>query len=407
MRTQGRDPNRSLPVAEPRTVRRASLFVLTLLAIEFLDEFVFGVGEAAWPLIRDDLGINYAQIGLLLALPGVVSHLVEPAIGVLGDVWRRHALVLAGGAVFALTLFLTGLSQTFGMLLLAFTLMGPASGMFVTLSQATLMDIGPDRREGNMARWTLAGSLGVMTGSFVLGGIAAGDVGWRVLYLALAGLALIPLFAMSRFHPTPVQHGHAVGFRECIVGALRALAHRDVLRWLTLLEFSDLMLDVLLGYLALYFVDVVEVTAGWASLAVVVWTVAGLLGNLLLIPLLERIQGLDYLRASSAIDLVLFAGFLLVPGLWLKLLLLALVGSLNAGWYAVLQAQVYDVMPGMSGRVMTVSSVFGLLGSLLPWGLGMVANCLGLQVMMWLLLLGPAALLVGLPRASGSSQNAV
>lgn len=31
---------------------------LSLLAIEFLDEFVFGAREAAWPLIRTDLGLS-------------------------------------------------------------------------------------------------------------------------------------------------------------------------------------------------------------------------------------------------------------------------------------------------------------------------------------------------------------
>jgi len=34
--------------------------------IEFLDELVFGISEAALPFIRDDLHLNYAQIGLAL-----------------------------------------------------------------------------------------------------------------------------------------------------------------------------------------------------------------------------------------------------------------------------------------------------------------------------------------------------
>lgn len=66
--------------------RGLSFFVLTLLAIEFLDEFVFGAQETAWPLIRTDLGLSYAQVGMLLGLPGVVGNLVEPVIGILGDV---------------------------------------------------------------------------------------------------------------------------------------------------------------------------------------------------------------------------------------------------------------------------------------------------------------------------------
>ena len=87
--------------------------------------------------------------------------------------------------------------------------------------------------------------------------------------------------------------------------ALRVLRRREVLCWLTLLEFSDLMLDVLLGFLALYFVNVVGTTPAQAGAAVAVWTGVGLLGDLLLIPLLERVPGLCYLRWSAALELVI------------------------------------------------------------------------------------------------------
>ena len=43
---------------------------------------------------------------------------------------------------------------------------------------------------------------------------------------------------------------------------------------------------------------------------------------------------------------------------------------------------------------MTVGNVFGLI----PLGLGLVAERFDLVMAMWLLLLGPVALLVGIPR---------
>ena len=52
-----------------RALRGPLVFAFTLLAVEFLDELIFGVREAAWPLIRTELGLNYVQIGLLLGLP--------------------------------------------------------------------------------------------------------------------------------------------------------------------------------------------------------------------------------------------------------------------------------------------------------------------------------------------------
>ena len=47
----------------------ATWFVIVLLCIEFLMSSS-SCAEAAWPLIRDDFALSYAQIGLLLAVPG-------------------------------------------------------------------------------------------------------------------------------------------------------------------------------------------------------------------------------------------------------------------------------------------------------------------------------------------------
>jgi FSR family fosmidomycin resistance protein-like MFS transporter len=389
-----------------RTLRRTAVFTLTLLAIEFLDEFVFGAREAAWPLIRTDLDLGYAQVGLLLGLPSLVSSVVEPFLGILGDVWKRRVLVLGGGGVFALALLLTALSQDFLVLLISFVLFYPASGAFVTLSQATLMDTDPARHEQNMARWTLAGSLGVVAGPIALGAAATLNLGWRGLFFLFAGLTLIPLAVAYRFRFAVGQQGsERTDFKAGLVDALRALRRGEVLRWLTLLQVSDLMLDVLLGFLALYFVDVVGATPAQAGLAVAVWTGLGLLGNLLLIPLLERVRGLRYLRLSAVVELVLFPAFLLAPGFWARLALLGLLGLFNAGWYSILQAQLYSAMPGQSGTVMTVGNIFGLVGGLVPLGLGLVAERFDLMVTMWLLLLGPLALLVGIPKREGTSAT--
>jgi FSR family fosmidomycin resistance protein-like MFS transporter len=121
--------------------RRAALFISTLLAIEFLDEFVYGAREAAWPLIRDELALNYVHVGLLGSLPVYASSVIEPVLGILADLGWRRALVLGGGAFFALSLLLTACSQGFALLLLSFVLFYPASGAFVSLAQERLIQI--------------------------------------------------------------------------------------------------------------------------------------------------------------------------------------------------------------------------------------------------------------------------
>ncbi len=286
---------------------KISIFVFLLLLIEFLDELVFGVREAAWPLIRNDLGLSYIKIGILLSLASIIGNLVEPVLGILADVWRRRVLILGGGVIFGISLILTALSRHYVVLLVSFMLFSPASGSFVSLSQAALMDFAPNRHEQNMARWTFAGSLGIVLGPLFLGWAIATDVSWRVLFICMA-LSAFLLVTITSLHTSPkkdINSGESqieeIGFIIGVRSALQALRRVEVIRWLSLLEFSDLMLDVLLGFLALYFVDIVGATIAQATLAVAIWSGMGLIGDFLLIPLLERISGLVYLRISALV----------------------------------------------------------------------------------------------------------
>ena len=374
--------------------------ILIYLLIEFLDELVFGVNEAAWPLIRSDLGLTYVQIGLALSLPKLMASVIEPFIGILGDIWRRRILILGGGILFTCALFITSQAKVFPVLLFALVLFNPSSGAFVSLSQASLMDSAPKRHDQNMARWTFAGSLGVVFGPILLGTVTLMGGTWRSMFLGLGILSLGAVFGAGWILPSnsSLPWPGFGKFWQGLKEAFSALRRGEVVRWLVLLEFSDFMLDILYSYMALYFVDVVGLTPANAAFAVGVWTVVGLLGDLLLIPLLERVNGLAYLRVSVLVELLLFPTFLLTPNFFLKLVTLGLMGLFNAGWYAILKGRLYSSMPGQSGSVMALNQVGGLLGSFLPFGIGLAAERLGLETAMWLMLAGPLALLIGLPR---------
>lgn len=384
-----------------KTVKNVFLLTIIFLAIELLDEMIDGLCGAAWPLIRNDLHIDYAQVGMFLTIPSVVSSTIEPIIGIWGDIGQRRQLILVGGVGFAGALLLISLSHNFSLLLAAFVLFYPASGCFVSLSQATLMDIEPTRHEQNMTRWELVGSVGNVIGPLVLVVAVALHQSWRSAFFILAVLTVWLLGMVWKYRkaipaPSSQVDEPMQGLREGIGNTLKALKQRQVLRWLTLLQFSDLMLDILRGFLALYFVDIVGANNTQASFAVTIWLGFGLLGDFLLIPLLERTRGLSYLKLSAMIVLCLYPAFLLIPNINFKLLILGLLGLFNAGWYSILQGQLYTAMPGQSGTVMTLNSLFGLLGGLMPLVLGLTAQHYGLHNTMWLLLAAPVALLIGL-----------
>jgi FSR family fosmidomycin resistance protein-like MFS transporter len=378
--------------------RAAFLFLL----VEFFDELNYGVQGAALPAMRLDLGLDYGQIGLLLSLSGLLAGLVEPLILLFGDSRWRKSIMLGGGLVIAASLVVIASAQSFLPLLLASIVSYPASGAFVTLAQATLVDQNPERRSQMMARWSAAGSLGNLIGPLMMAAGFSLGLGWRWAFLALAvfGVLLVLASSRERFDSTQVHHEEAADelFKpaELISNLRRAFSNRQLLRWLLLLQLSDLLLDVFTSYQTLYLADVMGLSNVQVGLVLSGLMLAGLLSDLLLIPLLEHQPGRRLVRVSAAAACLVYPAMLLAPWPAVKIALTLAIPFTTLGWYPVLLGEAFASLPERSATVMATSSLFSTLGNILVLLVGWVALQAGLPTAMWLLLLGPLALVIGL-----------
>lgn len=382
--------------------RRTRWLVYTFLFIELIDEIVDGLTGAAWPLIRTDLDLNYAEIGLALTIPRIVAQLVEPPIGLLGDIWHRFALIALGGLAFATSLLLVAGADGFVALVLAWSLFYPASGTFVGLSQASLVDARPDDEERAMVAWTVAGSLGVAIGPILLAGALAAGAGWRDAFALLAAAALVGTGAAFALRPRGAQVNGDDAPTPTMLEALRtAWTHAKraaTLRWLALLAAVDLLLEVFVGFLALYLVDEAGASPGLAAVGMTIWTIAALAGEAFLLRTLSRGDGVARVRRSAFFVVAGLVAFLVIDDLAVKLALVALLAVSSAGWYSILIARFYRELDGQTGTAMAVASVFGPIQALVPAALGAVAEMWGLKVALWAVLLAPLALIIGLAR---------
>jgi FSR family fosmidomycin resistance protein-like MFS transporter len=298
------------------------------------------------------------------------------------------------------TLLAVASARSFAVLLAAFVAFYPASGAFVSLTQAEIMDAWPDRQAQLMARWDLAGAAGAVAGPLLLTAVLASGGSWRAGYLVLAGIsALIWLGALLRGRPQPDSGAAAAEAeqrpwtaRVAEIGA--ALRDWGTLRWLLLIEVADLLVDVFTGFLALYLVDVAHLTPAVAALAIAIRLGAALAEDAALIVILERVSDLTVLRVSAAAAALLYPAFLLVPGVVPKLAVLAVLSAATAPWYPVLQARLYGSLPGRSSVAVTLSSAAGLAGGLGPLAVGLVAQSFGLSWALAGLVLVPVAVLL-------------
>ncbi len=384
-------------LAKFQKLRGPLLIVMILYGVELLDELIYGLHGAVIPYFKTDFNLTYTQIGLLFTLPGLVALILEPMIGLIGDTRHRRWLVVGGIAASVMGLVLIGTAQIYGVILAAFCIMSPASGAYVNLAQATLIDSNPTRAEQTMARWVLLGSVGVAISPLMLTAVFSIGWSWRSVYFALAIIAAAYLLLLfkPKFDAHTGADEESISLRHMKQALVEALQHRTLIKWIVLTELADLMLDKLLEQVGLYFHDVAHVSLAEATGAVSIFTAGWLIGNIGLVPLLERLSGIRILRITSIVVSIAYVALLLVPIVWLKYALLGVISLSSASWYVILRAKTYEALPGQSGVVIAVTSIFGAINLFVPVILGGIADTIGLQAAMWLLLIGPVALMIG------------
>jgi FSR family fosmidomycin resistance protein-like MFS transporter len=314
-------------------------------------------------------------------------------------------------------------ARSFLVLLAAFTVFFPASGAFVSLTQAELMDAWPDRQAQVMARWDLAGSTGAVAGPLLLTAVLAAGGGWRAAYLALAAAAAVAWLGTCLRDPVPAAPDapDAPGAPDAPDGSdasvagggfwararlvLAALRDWPTVRWALVAVVADLLVDVLTGFLALYLVDVVHLAPPVAALAIAIRLGAGLAGDAALVLVLERVADVTVLRASAVAAALLYPGFLLAPGPVAKLIILAVLSAATAPWYPILQARLYGSLPGRSSVAVTLSSAAALAGGLGPLAVGLIAQAFGLSWALAVLAVVPVAVLAGSAGTGGVGRD--
>src|SRR5438874_2329765 len=133
---------------------------IILLIVPLLDEFVTTFPMVGIPLVREQIGLSYTQIGLIFTVGAGVAMLLEPIINLWSDRGTKRYWILGGFLMMALGFALAGIAPNFIVLLLAFMLINPAGGIAVGLSQATLIDCSLQDSTRTMTRWTLAAGIG-------------------------------------------------------------------------------------------------------------------------------------------------------------------------------------------------------------------------------------------------------
>ncbi|GCE12408.1 MFS transporter [Tengunoibacter tsumagoiensis] len=382
--------------------RKVSAYPL-LLCMGLIDEVSAGIPVVALPLLRDHLGLSYAQIGLLFTVAALSSMLLEPLMNLYSDRGSKKRWILCGLLVLATTDIIIGNATIYLVLLLAFILSAPAGKAAIGLSQATVIDAAFGEETRTMTRWTLLSGIGDSLSPLLVATFVTLRLGWTELYwlMAISWLSVALLLAPLRF---PTHAGPAVlpekQDKASPWSNLRdALRDPLLVRWAALSLIPTMLDEVFLGFVALYLRDIVHISEAGIALIMLLQMLSSFVGLLLLDRVLKRrnLRPVHLLTLLALTTLLGMVVLLFAHTLWLTILALLVISGSCAGWYPIAKAEAYACRPGSSGLVRTVISLGAPFEMALPGAIGLISLNFGVLAGLGVLGLAPLLMLALLP----------
>ena len=177
----------------------------------------------------------------------VLAVVLEPPLFALADRWPRRPMIAAGLLVLGCSCLLAAVAQSYFALMVALAIYGPAAGIGVALSQATLVDANPTNRERTLARWEFLSAAGDLSTPLLLAAVVALGLSWRAAFAICAVVIFADALAVWRGPDVEVTAEEEPEDEEPR-GLRAAVTNRELLKWTVACLFCALLDEILVAF---------------------------------------------------------------------------------------------------------------------------------------------------------------
>ena len=337
------------------------------------------------PLIGNELGLSYSQIGLIMTCQYIASAVANVPGGVLVDTVGRKGLLMAISLFWVgFPYLLIGFTHSYGMLLVCIALVGFGNALWHPTAIPTLGQRYPDRKGLVLSLHGMGGNVGDAIAPLVMGAALA-ILSWREVVILNVAPGLVVALLMFAFLGTinlGAKKTHAEGQSlGQYWDQLKVLLRNRALVLLSVgSSFRTMTQSALLTFLPVYLAHDLGYSPAWVGACLFALQAAGFAAAPVAGHMSDRMGRKQILMGSMLTSGVVLVMMAFAGGSPVFIFLIAVLGFFLYATRPVIQAWMLDMTPKNMGGS-SIGVLFGAqaVGAALgPLFGGMVADRYGL-----------------------------
>ena len=378
----------------------AYAILFTMGLCHLLNDMIQSVIPAIYPLLKDNYGFTFAQIGVITLVFQLTSSVLQPFVGQYAD-RRPRPYSLSLGMCFTLVgLVALAFAPNFGLILLSVALIGCGSSVFHPEASRVAQLASGGRKSLAQSIFQVGGNggsaFGPLLAALIVIPYGQHAVGWFALAAMLASLLL---FRVGGWYSL-VLAGQRAGRRAMQAVTATTLPRRTVraAMWiLVLMIFSKYFFNACMtSYFTFYLMEKFGITVQQSQYCLFAYLAAFAAGTLMGGFLGDR-YGRKYVIIFSILGAAPFTLAMPYVGLALTIVMAVLSGLIIASAFSAIVVYATDLMPDKVGMVAGIffGLMFGLGGigsAFFGWLADLTSIEFIFEISTWLPLLGVIAL---------------
>lgn len=351
------NPAATAAAPTPQAIARPIFTVLVLLSLAMFAQATTAFSVVgSFGAIGREWHLNTTESALLLTAFGATFAVSAPVLQMLVGHWVRRTQILTGLGILAGGALLFSAAPNFPMLLVARVLMGLGAGLIGPVLSALGSSIVKPQQQGAALAIVIMGlSIASVVGVPLCAWISL-QVGPRLLFVALAALIALTASLIVLFVKDSVP-----GQRVSLTQVRALLSRGPTISALSVIFLFAAGVFATYGMITPFMRDIYAASPATISLALLVYGVAGLVGNLFVRRAAGRYSAVTLLRSAMLGIVAVFAALLVLP-VSMAILLAVLVAwpFISDIVWPSQQRRIVELEPAMRGIALafTVSFMF-------------------------------------------------